>query len=176
MSVWSSLRPVLFRPTINVLNTALLKRGMSGDHHRVLPYQPSRWQWQKFKDYAHFYIMLGVIPLLAFVTYVNVFIGPATLSEIPDGYVPKHWEYHRHPITRFLARNIVANPQQDYEKYLHHLYEEDEKAKIRKLEKQIKAKMAERNDYQAYYYRPVLAKYHRISREAADYLENIRGD
>jgi len=36
--------------------------------------------------------------------------------------------------------------------------------------------MAERNDYQAYYYRPVIAKYHRVSKEAADYLESIRGD
>lgn len=36
--------------------------------------------------------------------------------------------------------------------------------------------MAERNDYQAYYYRPVAAKYHRVSREAADYLETIKGE
>ena len=47
---------------------------------------------------------------------------------------------------------------------------------FRKLENEIRAKMAERNDYQAYYYRPAIAKYHRISKEAADYLESIRGD
>lgn len=46
----------------------------------------------------------------------------------------------------------------------------------RQLEKDIRAKMAERNDYQAYYYRPAIAKYHRISKEAADYLESIQGD
>lgn len=47
---------------------------------------------------------------------------------------------------------------------------------FRLLENEIKQKMAERNDYQAYYYRPVAAKYHRVSREAADYLETIKGE
>lgn len=36
--------------------------------------------------------------------------------------------------------------------------------------------MAERRDYQGYYARPVDAKYHRVSKEAADYLESLRGD
>lgn len=47
---------------------------------------------------------------------------------------------------------------------------------FRKLEEKIRAKMSERNDYQAYYYRPVIAKYHRISKEAADELKELRGD
>lgn len=44
------------------------------------------------------------------------------------------------------------------------------------LEGEIRRKMSERNDYQAYYYRPTVAKYHRISKEAADELEALRGD
>lgn len=63
--------------------------------HRVLPIQPSRYQWQKFKDHLHFYTLLGLIPCGLGLLYVNVFIGPATLSETPEGYVPKHWEYER---------------------------------------------------------------------------------
>lgn len=63
--------------------------------HRVFPMVPSRWQWNKFKDLFHFYVLLGVIPCTLIVGYTNVFIGPATLSEIPEGYVPKHWEYER---------------------------------------------------------------------------------
>ena len=46
----------------------------------------------------------------------------------------------------------------------------------RKLEDEIRVKMSERNDYQAYYYRPAIAKYHRISKEAAEELEALRGD
>lgn len=44
------------------------------------------------------------------------------------------------------------------------------------LESEIKQKMAERKDYQAYYYRPILAKYHRVVREAAEQSEKLRGD
>lgn len=56
--------------------------------------------------------MVGLIPVGAIIFYTNVFIGPAQLTPIPDGYEPKHWEYHRHPITRFIARYIHNNPQQ----------------------------------------------------------------
>jgi NADH dehydrogenase (ubiquinone) 1 beta subcomplex subunit 5 len=82
----------------------------------------------------------------------------------------------QHPLTRFIARYMYPSPQQEYEKFCHHIYEENEKAQIRQLESQIHDKMAERRDYQSYYYRPVIAKYHRVSKEAADYLESIRGD
>lgn len=69
---------------------------MSGDHGpRLLHITPSRFQWHKFKDLFHFYILLGVIPLTALVFCVNIFIGPATLTPIPEDYTPKHWEHHR---------------------------------------------------------------------------------
>lgn len=82
----------------------------------------------------------------------------------------------QHPISRFLARYFYAPPQQDYEKMLHVIYEESERKQLRLLEHKVRAKMAERHDYQAYYYRPVTAKYLRVSKEAADYLESIWGD
>lgn len=70
----------------------LARRSMS--EHRTFPLVPSRFQWGKFKDLLHFYTLLGIIPVGAVLFYTNVFIGPATLSEIPEGYVPKHWEYY----------------------------------------------------------------------------------
>lgn len=75
-----------------------------------------------------------------------------------------------------MARYVYPSPQQDYEKMCHMLHEESEKMDIRRLEKQIKAKMAERNDYQAWYYRPGIAKYHRVAKQAADDLEALEGD
>lgn len=171
MSLISKLRPLL-QPSIF---TNSVKRN-AGDHHRLFPYAPSRWHWRQFKDYIHLYIMIGAIPLAAITAYANIFIGPATLSEIPKDYEPKYWEYYESPITRFLAKHFMTDPQQQYEKYLHHLYEEREKQMLRKLEKEVKDKIAERDDYKAYYYTPVLAKYHRVIRESADYAESIRGD
>ncbi|CAD7003113.1 NADH dehydrogenase [ubiquinone] 1 beta subcomplex subunit 5, mitochondrial [Ceratitis capitata] len=148
----------------------------AGHEHHHFTIQPSRFQWNKFKDLLHFYVMIGLIPITAVVLYSNIFIGPAQLTEITEGYEPKHWEYHKHPISRFIARYIYPSPQQEYEKALHHIFEENEKAMIRQLEKDVRAKMAERNDYKAYYYRPAIAKYHRISKEAADHLESLRGN
>lgn len=79
-------------------------------------------------------------------------------------------------MSRFLARYVYPSPQQEYEKMLHVINEEQEKAALRKLENQVRDKMAERHDYQSYYYRPASAKYARISKENADYLESLRGD
>lgn len=75
-----------------------------------------------------------------------------------------------------MARYVYASPQEDYEKMCHMLYEEQEKMAVRKLEAEIREKMAERNDFQAYYYRPVTAKYHRVAKQAADELEALEGD
>ncbi|XP_044741811.1 NADH dehydrogenase [ubiquinone] 1 beta subcomplex subunit 5, mitochondrial-like [Chrysoperla carnea] len=168
--------PQIINNGLKSSKNAIAVRQMSDHGPRLFVITPSRWQWIKFKDLFHYYILVGAIPVLGVVTYANVFIGPAQLTEIPADYTPKHWEYHKHPITRFLARYVFPNPQQEYEKLMHLLYEEHETALIRKLEKDVRAKMAERNDYQAYYYRPGIAKYHRASREAADYLKSIRGD
>nr|CAG4641271.1 EOG090X0FIE [Eulimnadia texana] len=151
-----------------VLNGSLLRqiRQMS-DHKMAIT--PSRWQWHKFKDYLHFYIMLGVIPCTLISLYVNVFVGPAQLAEIPEDYVPKHWEYYSHPITRFIARNLTRSYQQEYEMLLHGVYEEDYKSRLRALEKKVKAKMGERGDYQAYYYQPITGHYTRyVGQQMAD--------
>lgn len=68
-------------------------RNMGG--HHLMPIKETRWQWTKFKDFVHYYVLVGVIPLTLFVTYVNVFIGPAKLAPIPEGYRPEHWEYYK---------------------------------------------------------------------------------
>ena len=39
--------------------------------------------------------MVGAIPATAIIFYSNVFIGPATLTPIPEDYEPKHWEYYK---------------------------------------------------------------------------------
>uniref|UniRef100_A0A023FCR7 NADH dehydrogenase [ubiquinone] 1 beta subcomplex subunit 5, mitochondrial n=1 Tax=Triatoma infestans TaxID=30076 RepID=A0A023FCR7_TRIIF len=175
MAIWSSLASGIVRNLTcrsTVQNFGIQKRMMSG---KVMNITSSRWQWHKFKDLLHFYTLLGLIPVGIIVFYANVFIGPAKLTEIPEGYTPKHWEYYQHPITRWLARNVFTSPQQEYEKYLHLIYEEDEKMKITKLEKQITEKMMERQDYQAYYYQPISAKYARIAKKDAEKLADIAG-
>ncbi|BES91831.1 Double-stranded RNA Hypothetical protein motif [Nesidiocoris tenuis] len=143
--------------------------------HRTLPIVPSNFQYAKFKDMLHFYAMLGIIPASILIFYTNVFIGPAKLAEIPEGYEPKHWEYYKHPITRFMARHIFTPPQQEYEKFMHVLYEEDEKMKIRALQSKVLGLMRDRADYQAYYYRQIDGKYLRRSKKYAEEFEETSG-
>lgn len=84
--------------------------------------------------------------------------------------------YLQHPITRFIARYFFGPPQQEYEKKLHVMYKECEKMELRKLENKIKALMAERKDYKAYYYRPISSKYIKATREANEVLEETWGN
>lgn len=124
MVVFSLLRSTLLRNVYNSTNgrksikkvllhnhfTHLIElRFMSGGHHRVLPIQPSRFQWNKFKDLFHYYLMVGIIPVGLVVLYSNIFIGPATLSEIPEGYEPKYWEYYRVCFWKHFELFVVFN-------------------------------------------------------------------
>lgn len=84
---------LLYNDNKLILIYSVSKRTMS--EHNLFPIQPSRWHWKKFKDYLHFYVMIGVIPATAIVAFSNIFIGPATLAEIPKGCEPEHWEYYR---------------------------------------------------------------------------------
>lgn len=59
---------------------------------------------------------------------------------------------------------------------MHFIDEEAQKMKLIALEKQIKARMAEREDYQAYYYRPMVNKYLRINKKVGDDIVNRLGE
>ncbi|XP_043280854.1 NADH dehydrogenase [ubiquinone] 1 beta subcomplex subunit 5, mitochondrial [Venturia canescens] len=142
-------------------NGIVQKRLMS--EHRTMSIEPSRWQWHKTKDLLHLYTLVGAIPCVITIMLSQIFVGPAELQPIPEGYVPKPWEYYRDPISRFIARYIYNPPQMEYEKYLHYLWEESELIKIRRLEAQIHDLMYERKDYRAYYYQPYEGKYIRSS-------------
>lgn len=74
--------------------------------HRTMPIIASRWQWHKTKDWIHFYFFVGAIPIALIIFYANVFIGPATLEEIPEGYTPQRWEYYR---VRIYLENISGH-------------------------------------------------------------------
>ncbi|XP_012261503.2 NADH dehydrogenase [ubiquinone] 1 beta subcomplex subunit 5, mitochondrial [Athalia rosae] len=183
MAVWSSTFRALGQNIIKFRGSATGKfpnnvaiRCMSSHGPRLFPLAPSRWHWNKTKDLVHFYFMLGIIPVTLIITGAYIFVGPATLQEIPEGYVPKHWEYYRNPISRFLSRYVYNSHQQEYEKALHAMWEEGEKVKLLALEKKIKDYMAQNLDYQAYYYRPAIAKYHRYSRQISEELQALQGD
>jgi len=149
--------PTVAVPTRSLFLSAI-KNG--GHHSNTMNITASRYNYQQYKDVLHFYILLGVIPLSILVFFVNVFIGPATLTEIPEGYVPKQYELYPHPITRWLAHYWYEDQQEVYERNLHYMVEEEEGRTMSALEKRIDKLMRERGDYPVFYQNKItLGKY-----------------
>jgi len=94
--------------------------------------------------------MIGVIPLTLVSLYFNLLVGPAELAEVPEGYIPREWEYQQNAVMRFMARYVYPTPQKGYEQLLQNMYEQADEARVRRLEYKIAALQAERMDYQGY--------------------------
>lgn len=106
MAVLSSFRALTLAKHAHKVWTQQPRR--HAGHARTLVIFPSTFQWNKFKDLLHLYFSAGIIPLGLLITYTNLFIGKAELSDVKDGYVPEAWEYERHPITRFFVRHFTS--------------------------------------------------------------------
>jgi len=119
--------------------------------------------------------MLGIIPAGLLILSANLFVGPAKLAEIPEGYTPQHWEYYSHPITRFIAKHWTKSYQQEYEMMIQFLYEEEYKQKLRLAEKRVKKMIAEKQDFEAYYYEPATARYQQFVRDNENKTNLERG-
>jgi len=113
--------------------------------------RPSRWNWDKFKDYMHFYLLLGAIPLGAVILASNVYVGQAVLKPIPEGYEPKEEEYYKSPITRWFVRNIYRSEQQQYEMGAADHWELQKKNEMYFLMQEVRRVQSLRQDYKGWY-------------------------
>jgi len=155
-AVSASVKKISPTVPLRSIATSLVRAG--GGHDKTMYITASRYNWQIYKDQLHFYLMLGIIPLSIVVFLANVFIGPAKLQEIPEGYTPRHWEYFSSPVTRFFARYCFWNPQENYERNLHYLMEEDEIRRMRLMSSKVTRLMRERGDYPNFFQTKVIQR------------------
>merc|ERR1711874_64598 len=131
--------------------------------------RPSRWTWDIFKDQLHFYILIAAVPIGALITYLNVFVGPAELRPIPEGYVPKEIEYERSPVVRWL-KTTFNRPgwQERYERQLHDVWQEEKTINMKQLRDEVHRQMKLHGNYKGWYYRDDLAHYTRVFRKSQE--------
>lgn len=128
-----------------------------GGHKRVMVIKPSNFEAKRWLDHLHFYFWLAALPSLIIIGAVNLFIGPAELVDTPEDYEPKHWEYYKHPITRFHSRYIQESPEKIYERHMHFLNKQQEQIMIKKLRKKVEylaSDITGRYDSTYWYYQP----------------------
>ncbi|KAK4475096.1 hypothetical protein MN116_002186 [Schistosoma mekongi] len=141
------------KTTLLPLVSTLISRNSS--QKRTIPKRGSDYMLRVFVDRMHFYFMLGLIPSFIFIFIVNVFIGPAELTDIPEGYEPYHWEYHRHPISRFIAKYMTIHPQKAYEVTLANLDDLRISKELSEEERWFRNSQLEHGDFRGWYFVPV---------------------
>lgn len=134
--------------------------------------EPTNFVWKKFKDTLHFYTLLGGIPAAVIISIISVRANPE-LTEVPDGYEPRHWEYYRHPIARFVARYVFYPPELEDEMVMHATEDVSENAIVRSVQNKVEEAMRFYNDHRSSYFTPFYAEMFRVARDDEEYGMNF---
>ncbi|XP_022343602.2 NADH dehydrogenase [ubiquinone] 1 beta subcomplex subunit 5, mitochondrial-like [Crassostrea virginica] len=103
------------------------------------------------RDHIILYFWIAAAPV-SLMTMYNMYIGPAELKDIPEGYEPRHWEYYRTPAQRFAHKWIFSSYEQGYEKNLHVIDQKLRKAYSKRRHKIVDQHMRYNFEYKGWYY------------------------
>jgi len=126
----------------------------AGGHGRKMVVKQSDFERRRAFDELHFQFVITTLPFVLLVLYNNIFVGQATLTEIPEGYEPKHWEYYKHPITRGWAKLMDHPEPMVHEMKMSKLYQLSLWQEKQQWEWKVEELMKDRQDYKAWYFLP----------------------
>lgn len=147
------------------LTSNLISKRWSG--HNAMDIEPSNYGWKHMKDMIHLYTMISIVPLAVITTIINIRANPE-LTEIPEGYQPRYWEYYKHPIARFVARHFFNPMEYEYELHIANCQYQAESAIMQKIIQNADKSMRFYNDHRSIYFRPAYAEWFRIGRDDAE--------
>lgn len=137
--------------------------------HNAMNIEPSNYTWKHMKDMFHFYTLIAAIPIAVITTIINIRANPE-LTEIPEGYEPRHWEYYKHPITRFLAKYFYEPMELEHELTLALFENRSETGIMKNIELTVENVMKFYNDHRTRYFKPYYGDYVRLGRDEANFL------
>jgi len=126
----------------------------AGGHGRKMVVKQSDFERRRFFDEMHYQACICSLPFVLLVLYFNIFVGQATLTEIPEGYEPKHWEYYKHPITRWWSWLLDHPEPMEHEMKMSKMYQISLYVERTQWEKKVEELMKDRQDYKAWYFLP----------------------
>lgn len=136
--------------------------------HNAMTIEPSNYQWKKFKDTCHFYFLMASIPTTILMSIIGIRSNPE-LTEVPEGYEPRHWEYYKHPLSRWTAKYLFRTVEVEHEMAIALCEDESENMMLRKVARNADKVMKFYNDHRSEYFRPFYAELFRSGREQKEY-------
>ena len=133
--------------------------------HNTMMIKPTAYDSRFLRNWWHFYVLLIGIPTAVITVIINIRANPE-LIEIPEGYEPRHWEYYKHPVSRWVAKNMYYPMELEHELIMAHQEYKSEAKILRKLASKVDRVMRFYNDHRSKYFTPAIgADYIRKGRE-----------
>lgn len=142
-------------------NYNLILKRSSG--HNAMVIEPSNWAWKYYKNAVHFWVLFWGIPIAIAHTIISIRMNPE-LTEVPEGYQPRHWEYEMHPLARFMSKYLYYTIELEDELFMADFEDISEANLMLRMEQEVEGCMKFYNDSRSKWFRPGMADYFRKAR------------
>jgi len=132
----------------------------SGGHAQTFVHRQPHLTTKRLLDVAHFYVIgLGFLPPIIICSIINIVCGRCELTDDPPDYSPRFWQYEDTVLKQFFVWLTNYSDQRAWEKHLAFNREVMLRIKWRKRANRVDHLIGERQDYKAWSYMPIRARW-----------------